>query len=97
MLTRHRFNLTEIENYNHLSANKTLEQLKEWQIKIENQYGEELSLYALMNFIFWLMKVFLRLEILYDFPQLENGIGLPGFSGRSFPAFPCRKESGQRL
>lgn len=82
-LTRHRFNLTEIESYTHLSAKKTLEQVREWQRKIENLYGRNF-LYAADEFYFLANESIPQLEDYHDFPQLENGIGLTRFLWEEF-------------
>ena len=74
-LTRHRFNLEGIENYNHITANETLEPLKKWQLKIKNQFGENF-LYIADEFYFLANESIPPLAEYNDFPQLENGIGL---------------------
>ena len=82
-LTRHRFNLEGIENYNHITANETLEPLKKWQLKIKNQFGENF-LYIADEFYFLANESIPQLEDYHDFPQMENGIGLTRFLWEEF-------------
>ena len=74
-LTRYREGLADLRTLTREEMNNSLEQIKSWQQEAEKKYGE--------NFIYAADEFYLNADTdlpaysdYYDFPQLENGIGL---------------------
>ncbi|MFN2341570.1 MAG: DUF512 domain-containing protein, partial [Halanaerobium sp.] len=74
-LTEYREGLADLRTLTREEMNNSLEQIKNWQQKAKDKYGE--------NFIYAADEFYLNTETelpayseYHDFPQLENGIGL---------------------
>jgi putative radical SAM enzyme (TIGR03279 family) len=74
-LTKYRDGLTDLRTLTQSEMNNSLEQIKYWQQKAENKYGENI-IYAADEFYLNTNYDLPDFKEYNDFPQLENGIGL---------------------
>ncbi len=74
-LTKYRDGLTDLRILTQSEMNNTLEQIKYWQQKAKDKYGENI-IYAADEFYLNTNYELPDYKEYNDFPQLENGIGL---------------------
>lgn len=74
-LTKYRDGLADLRTLTQSEMNNSLEQIKYWQQKAENKYGENI-IYAADEFYLNTNYDLPDFKEYNDFPQLENGIGL---------------------
>lgn len=74
-LTKHREGLTNLRTLSKQEMKKSLEQIKYWQNKAKEKFGENF-IYAADEFYLSSDSKLPNYEDYNDFPQLENGIGL---------------------
>ncbi len=74
-LTDFRNNLTDLDRYDNKGAQVVIDQISNWQKKLENQFDENF-LYLSDEFYFLAEKEIPEYDHYNDFCQIENGIGL---------------------
>lgn len=85
-LTKYREDLADLRTLTKSEMNNSLEQIKYWQQKSKDQYGENI-IYAADEFYLNTDFELPSYEEYNDFPQLENGIGLTALMQEELKSF----------
>lgn len=85
-LTKYREGLTELHTLSKQEMQQSLKQIKYWQNKAEEKFGENF-IYAADEFYLSSNSQLPDYEEYHDFPQLENGIGLTALLIEEFKNF----------